>query len=201
MRSTKECSSSRGHYVKFLSDDDQLNPEGLRQAAEILARRPEIDVLLCGGDSYIRQADGRLSFVRNISLPRGTNIAKNLHAVLFQASCGVGLFVSRRAIAWVGLLDPSFKAVDSDYLARLCYSGLDIRYAHLRLFRHIEHPHSGQRQRGRMIADVLRIMHRYRRYDLMAWWVGSALMRRLTRRQASDSTYRGGDGDWDGSVW
>ena len=113
----------------------------------------------------------------------------------------MGIFVARRAIAWVGLLDPTFKAIDADYLARLCTSGLNVRYAHLKLYRHIEFPHSGQRLRSSMVRDLARIMHRHRRYGLMAWWIGSAIARRFSGRHLRDTTYRGGDGDWDGSVW
>ena len=59
---------AHGEYVKFLTDDDQLFAEGLRQAAGVLERSPEIDVLICGGESYLSRADGSQSFQRHISL-------------------------------------------------------------------------------------------------------------------------------------
>jgi glycosyltransferase involved in cell wall biosynthesis len=192
--------ASRGDYLKMMSDDDDLNSDGFLQARELLERHSEIDALLCGGESYIASPEGPPQFVRFISLPEGASLEKNLWGVLFQANCGVGLFVSRRAIAYVGMLDPRFRAVDADYLARLAVSGLDFRYAHLGLYRHTEYPHSGQRQIRRTIPDVLSILARYGRWDLIGCWISSAASRRLIGKPAAVTTYRGGDGNWDGRL-
>jgi glycosyltransferase involved in cell wall biosynthesis len=193
--------SSAGRYIKFLSDDDYLFPDGVRRAIGILEQHPELDALLCGGESYLIDSEtGEERFVRNIGLPGGRPLAGDVKNVLFRCNCGIGLFVSRRAVARIGLLDTRFRAVDSDYMARLVQSRLDFRYADVRLFRHTEYPHSGQRQRAGMVRDVCRILVRARRWDLLAWWVGSAVSRRLLGRSPYETTYRGGDGKWDGDL-
>lgn len=193
--------ASSGRIIKPLTDDDVLYPEAVHRAVRILTEHPEIDALLCGGESYEANPDGgEPRFLRNIGLREGQPFEKNLHALLFGATCGVGLFLTRPTVAWVGLFDPGFKAVDADIFERLSSSGLNFRYADIKLFRHVTHPHSGMNALPRMVYDVIRIMVRARRFDLLAWWFASSGWRRLRGKSAYETTYRGGDGTWSGEL-
>jgi hypothetical protein len=118
---------------------------------------PDLDALLCGGEYYGFDPDAgesTLSCYRWI--PPSCRLASDVANVLEHTICGVGLLLRRRVLARVGLFDTTFRAVDLEYIARLIACGVNLKYLNVKLFRHIEYPHSGLVKRNEMMRDRLR---------------------------------------------
>jgi len=150
---------ARGRIIKLLGDDDYLYPDGMRRAIAMLEDHPEIDALMCGGEACeFDPATGRTRVVEYRFLPPGLQLRDDVTNVLRYTQCGLGLVLSRRVLERAGLLDASFRAVDTEYMARLIRSGVDFRYYNVKLFRHITHPHSGQNFEPECLRDRARVL-------------------------------------------
>jgi len=150
---------ARGRIVKLLGDDDYVYPDGMRRAIAMLEDHPEIDALMCGGEACeFDPASGRVRLVEYRFLPPGMRLRDDLSHVLRYTQCGLGLVLARRVLERVGLLDTSFRAVDTDYMVRLIRNGVDFRYYNVKLFRHITHPHSGQNREAECLRDRARVL-------------------------------------------
>ena len=153
--------ASTGEYIKLITDDDYTFPQGMRDAISILDAHPEIDALLCGGESFtLAPGTGREQLLRYLWLPSSLRLRDNIDHVFSHTTCGLGLVLRRRAIAKAGLFDTSYIAADKEYFGKLYASRVDFRYAHVKLFRHIEHPHSGQRRLERCQQECVRMLLR-----------------------------------------
>ena len=150
---------ARGRIIKLLGDDDYLYPDGMRRAIATLEEHPGIDALMCGGEACeFDPVSGRTRLMEYRFLPPGMHLRDDVTHVLRYTQCGLGLVLSRRVLERVGLLDTSFRAVDTDYMARLIRSGVDFRYYNVKLFRHITHPHSGQNREAESLRDRARVL-------------------------------------------
>lgn len=149
---------ARGRIVKPLTDDDEIDPAAMARTVALLETHPEIDALVCGGEARTIDPQGREGRVEYRYLPTGLRLRDDVTHVLDYTQCGLGLVLTRRALERAGLFDPTFRAVDTDYMARLIASGAEVRYFNVRLFRHVAHAGSGQndaagsrRDRGRVL--------------------------------------------------
>ncbi|MGH9749439.1 MAG: glycosyltransferase [Candidatus Polarisedimenticolia bacterium] len=149
---------ARGRIVKPLTDDDEIDPAAMARAVGLLETDPAIDALVCGGEARSIDPQGREGAVEYRFLPPGLRLRDDVTHVLDYTQCGLGLVLTRRALERAGLFDPTFRAVDTDYMARLIASGAEVRYFNVRLFRHVAHASSGQndasgsrRDRGRVL--------------------------------------------------
>jgi glycosyltransferase involved in cell wall biosynthesis len=153
--------ASSGEYIKFITDDDYTFPDGMRAAIALLDAHPEIDALLCGGESLeIRPETEQPQLRAYLWLPAALRLRDSIDYVFNHTTCGLGLILRRRVIARAGLFDTSFVAADKEYFGKLFACGADFRYAHVKLFRHIEHPHSNQRRLQRCRQDCVRMLLR-----------------------------------------
>lgn len=176
----KGIMAARGRFIKLLTDDDYIFPQAMRQAVTLLEENPQVDALICGGEFHeVSAGDGESRFVGFFYLPPGRLITDDVQFTITQVACGIGLVLTRRAIARVGLLDTTFHAVDTDYLARLIACKTDFRYAHLKLYRHTRHLHSASKFAHLLQRDHSRVLLRMRRWDVLggysAWHIGDAL--------------------------
>ena len=153
---------SKGCYIKVLTDDDYIYPEAMHYAISVMENHPEMDAILCGGEAYeIDRVSQKSRFSVYLWLPPSRRLITDIRNIFDHVSCGVGLILRRKVISHVGLFDTTFHAVDTDYMARLISGGLKFQYLDIKLFRHIEYPHSGQRNRGRESRrDRLRVLLR-----------------------------------------
>ncbi len=152
---------ARGRFIKQLTDDDIFYPDAIRAAIATLEARPEIDALICGGEAHeFDPATGRTRPVEYRFLPRGLRLADDVGHFLLYTQCGLGLVLRRRALERAGLFDTTFRAVDTDYMARLLACGLDFRYLNVKLFRHVTYPHSGQNREAECRRDRARVLVR-----------------------------------------
>lgn len=136
---------SRGRYIKPMTDDDYFYPDAIRQAISVLEAHPEIDALLCGGEHYeVDLVTREMKLKGQYSVPAPGQDVSKLYLVS-SLSCGLGLFLARRAVSIVGLFDTSFVAADSEYLSRLSLRKADFRILNTRLYRHIDYDHSTAR--------------------------------------------------------
>jgi glycosyltransferase involved in cell wall biosynthesis len=150
---------ARGRIVKQLTDDDYFFPDAMRRAVEVLEAHPEIDALICGGEAHeFDPASGVSRPIEFRYLPAGLRLRDDVAHVLDSTQCGLGLVLTRRAVERVGLFDTTFRAVDTDYMARLISSGADVRYLGIKLFRHVTHAHSGQHFEDECQRDRVRAM-------------------------------------------
>jgi GT2 family glycosyltransferase len=160
--------ASRGELIKFLTDDDYTYPDAMRQAVSIMESHPEIEAMVCGGESFVFEPQLQKNrFVEYVWLPPDRRQADGLQNVFCHAYCGVGLVLRRRTIAQAGLLDTSYLIVDTEYMARLLTHQLKFVYADIKLFRHIEYDHSGVKRMNERLRDVMRIVKRMERWDMI----------------------------------
>ena len=159
---------SHGRFIKFVTDDDYIYPEAMREAIALMESHPEIDAMICGGESFVFEPQHQRShFKRYIWLPPDRRQADGLQNVFGHAYCGVGLLLTRRVVAQVGLLDTSYLIVDTEYMARLLSYGVNFVYADIKLFRHTEYSHSGMKRMNERLRDVMRIAKRMQRWDMI----------------------------------
>ena len=154
---------SKGRYIKLLSDDDYTYPEAMRYAISVMENHPELDAILCGGESYYYDPVTHESrFNAYLWLPPSHRLTADVRNIFDYVSCGLGLILTRRVVGRVGLLDTTFRAVDTDYMSRLIACQVNFRYLNIKLFHHKVHPHSGQSNWPECRRDRLRALLRNR---------------------------------------
>jgi glycosyltransferase involved in cell wall biosynthesis len=152
---------ARGRIIKQLTDDDYFYPDAMRAAIATLEADPTIDALMCGGEACeFDPATGETRLVEYRFLPPGLRLKDDVGHILRFTQCGLGLVLTRRGLERTGLFDTSFRAVDTDYMARLIACGADFRYLNIKLFRHITFPHSGQNRGAECVRDRARVLLR-----------------------------------------
>jgi glycosyltransferase involved in cell wall biosynthesis len=162
--------ASRGRFIKFITDDDYIYPQAMRDAVALMESHPEVDALVCGGENYdLDPNTGQTHLIGYYYLPKDCRVAADIETTLMYVGCGVGLLLARKAISLAGLLDTTFRAVDVEYFGRLIACKADLRYAHLKLYRHTRYPHSGDRVDSEMRRDHVRVFLRGRRWDLIGY--------------------------------
>lgn len=121
---------AHGKYIKSLSDDDTIYPDGMERAIDTMERNPEIDLLLCGGS---KEKNGKVSYVY---VPPGVNYGKSTEDVFRYSRCGVGHIYRRKSLARVGLFDWGPSGGDVEYLLRFIKSGAVVKFCRINLFHH-----------------------------------------------------------------
>lgn len=163
--------ASRGQYIKLLTDDDYTFPEGIRDAIRVLESNPDVDAILCGGESCVLEPTSGLSRSRHFNqLPSGRSLRGALEGLSGAPSCGLGLILRRRVIAIGGLFDTTFRAVDTYLIYHLLACKVNFRYAHIKLYRHTHYPHSASlpsENTNPVHVDGIRILLQLRRWDLL----------------------------------
>ena len=150
---------SRGEFIKFVTDDDYIYPDAMRQVIGFLEQHAEIEALVCGGEVYEADPDsqaGRL--IKYIHLPADMVLRDNVDHVLRYAYCGVGLCLRRTVIARAGLFNTTYLPIDLEYMARLIACQVNFVYLDIKLFRLNVYPHSGLHDWPRAEEDIVRIL-------------------------------------------
>lgn len=127
---------SHGKYIKILSDDDVIHPDGMKQAIQVMENNLEIDILLCGGT---RQRGAQC---KPVYIPQGVNYGKNVEDVFKYGCCGVGMLIRRRTFALAGLLNTSATPIDIDFVPMCISKGLNVKFCRINLFHHQVEDHS-----------------------------------------------------------
>src|SRR5437867_10015996 len=113
----------RGRIITPIAEDNYLYTASMPKAIAMLEDHTEIDALMCGGEACeFDPATGRTRVVEYRFLPPGLQLRDDVTNVLRYTQCGLGLVLSRRVLERAGLLDASFRAVDTEYMARLIRS-------------------------------------------------------------------------------
>lgn len=158
---------AHGEFIKEISDDDIIYPEGMRLALNYLMLHPEVDALQCGGEAYEQVKHGEVKLLYCQQVPKNRNIGKDYGALLCHVPCGLGLILRRRILPKVGLFDTSYLAVDINYMARIILAKCNYQYFDVCLYRHIKYPHSGEQADFRTHADRARV------HLLLSEWDGA----------------------------
>ena len=157
---------ARGEFIKFVTDDDEIFPKAMSLAIETLQQHPDVDAILCGGEQYrVDPRSGKEELVGYQCLPEHATLATDPLQLFRTIQCGVGLVFRRRIVPLVGLLDTSFRAVDTDYMFRLLERRVNFRYLNIKLYRHNDLPHSGMNLVDECHRDRLRILARTGRWN------------------------------------
>jgi hypothetical protein len=90
-----------------------------------------------------------------------------LKSIFDYVPCGLGLVLTRKVIARVGLFDTTFHAVDLDYLSRLIACQVNFKYLNIKLYRHTAYPHSGQVVLPSSRRDRPRVLLRHKAWSEM----------------------------------
>jgi glycosyltransferase involved in cell wall biosynthesis len=139
---------SKGSFIKLLTDDDYTYPTAMKYAISVLELNPDLDAIICGGESFQHDTEtNKYSLYYYLSLPPNCRlISEDASRIFSSVLCGLGLILRRCVISRVGLLDPTFKSVDSDYLARLIDCKVNLKYLNIKLYKHIYYAHSATKQ-------------------------------------------------------
>ncbi len=163
--------ASRGQFIKGLTDDDHIYPEAMRDAIALMETHPEVDALMCGGETFTwDETKGQMRLHYLHYMQPGTRVTDALEKTIYTVGCGVGLLLRRGVIAQVGLLDTTFHCVDLDIIERLIRCKTNFRFANLKLYRHFFHPHSGSNVERAVACDHLRVLLRSRRWEAVGYY-------------------------------
>jgi glycosyltransferase involved in cell wall biosynthesis len=126
--------AARGRYIKGISDDDVFFREGLEQAFAALDANPDIDLLLCGGESIdqVKDPDNLTPFFYQW-YPDGTPMAKNHEFITMN---GQGTVLRRSALSIVGLFDPRHLHADTSFLTQATVRGARMAYLRVKVYSH-----------------------------------------------------------------
>lgn len=126
---------ARGKYIRQITDDDIMHPEGMEQAITVMETHPEVDLLICGGTKQFKK------WYSTVCHPPGTNYGQKPEDALRYKSSGAGCVFRRSLFTKVGLY--SFKeAADGEFPARCISQGAVVRFCRINLYHHTIYPHS-----------------------------------------------------------
>jgi glycosyltransferase involved in cell wall biosynthesis len=201
---------ARGEWIKPMTDDDIFFPEALEKAYQTMSWRPEIDVLITGGE-FVNGLRGSGS-----DLPTDfqwyPDTLSPRDGYTYSMMCGEGMVVRRSSLALTGLSDPRHVEADCSFLTQAFLRGAVIRYLRVKGFRHIlnEESISQVRRQGaiKFSADIFKDFHcpvswrwnlwarRSRlKYVIRPWGLWRPLARRLGIREGWPK-----EPPWDGKV-
>jgi glycosyltransferase involved in cell wall biosynthesis len=167
---------SKGRFIKFLTDDDYIYPDAMKQAIGVLEAHPEIDALLCGGESFSSGAEMQEKRFNGFHyLPNSRQLASDMMNIVFYVTCGVGLILSRRILSKTGLFDTTWLCVDTDYMSRMYTCKANFQYLNVKLFRHIEYGHSGMKRITERQRDAVRALIRCSHWDVAAGYTAASV--------------------------
>lgn len=154
--------ASRGKYIKFLSDDDYFYPDVMQRSIQFLEENSDIDAIICGGEAYVSNREtNEWELLKYSYLPEDRTMRDNFFSGFNYVFCGLGLFISKKAIEMVGLLDTSYISVDLEYIARLTFSSINFRYLNINLFKHYRHVHSSSLGFSKAQEESIRLALEY----------------------------------------
>ncbi len=125
---------SSGKYIKYLTDDDVIYPDGMKRAISVMDKNPDIDVLVCGGTRY-RVSTKKLQIVYN---PPGTNYGKNIDDVFKHGTNAMGFIIRRSSLARVGIIPTDLNA-DFTFLVNCFLNGAIIKFCRIKLYHQYVH--------------------------------------------------------------
>ncbi len=145
-----------GRYIKLINDDDVFYLEAMDQAAEVMDRHSEVDVLVCGGTRQRGDA------VRTLWLPSGTNYGKKAEDIFRHPSSGTGYFIRRSSLSRIGIFNADSVAVDAEFLCRAISKGGLVKFCRINMFHKIMYDHSAVfKLRSEWTSDYYRICRQY----------------------------------------
>ncbi len=148
----KALFSSRGRFLKPITDDDYFYPDVMRKLIDTIEQHPEIDAILCGGELWhIEQ--GKPVFREFRGLP--AELPATPDNIFSYAHVGLGLIMRRTALERTGGVSGNYASVDGDLICRLLECGCSLRYLDLNLYRWHLHPHSGYNKSPELMRDWL----------------------------------------------
>jgi hypothetical protein len=128
----------------------------MEQAIDVLEKRKNIDILLCGGTKQ------RGDKIWNVYVPPGKNFGRKVQDLFNYSSNWVGMLARRSSLAQIGLVDTSVFAYDTEFLCRSIYLGLTVRFCRLNAYHHVLYDHSGTiAQEERFYSDQEEIKKKY----------------------------------------
>ena len=144
---------ARGRYIRHVTDDDILHPEGMTQAIQVLADHPEVDFLVCGGTKQKAHMEWE------VWLPPGVEYGKSVEDVFRYGGSGAGFVLRHSAVASMGL-QPTGPAGDIEFLLQAIRCGAQVRFCRIKLYHHPIHEQS----------YVSRLEEEHRRHQYRLAW-------------------------------
>lgn len=131
---------ARGRLIKGLTDDDLFFKNALDEAYQAMFERPEIDILITGGES-VAALDGAAGLLPHHYqwIPDGTDLQAESGYVTMT---GLGIILRRSSLAVTGLFDPRHVHADTSFLTQATVRGAHIRYMRVKGYRHVVGPQS-----------------------------------------------------------
>ncbi len=147
----------RGRYIVNLTDDDYFFPVGIKKAIQLMEREPEIDALLCGGENYrFEKSTGKIELINYQYLPPSKTLSSDIRNCIYYTSAGF-FILRKRIIARVGLFDNTVQVADTEYSSRLILNKANFKYFNVKMYRHVNFPHSWENNMREARRDHIKI--------------------------------------------
>jgi glycosyltransferase involved in cell wall biosynthesis len=113
-----------GDVIRYMSDDDVLEPDSFRYAASWFAGHPETDILFNQAHWFFQEQDGRLTLYDSRPRTEASIALRNFVCGGSPPVASESVFFRRRVIDRIGVFDTSFLFADAEYWARAAAAGL-----------------------------------------------------------------------------
>ncbi|MCC3155059.1 glycosyltransferase family A protein [Hymenobacter sp. BT770] len=150
---------ARGELIKIITDDDAFCYPAIREAADFMLSRPEVDVL-CANSGFIVLEDLSNIFFyeyNRINFLRWYNEGAVTHLI------GLSLIIRRSSLALTGLFHTGSVLVDSEFTFRITALNVNIAWSSAWLSMRLDNPQSNFRNFNAPLRDdeVIRMMYYY----------------------------------------
>jgi len=147
----------QGLLIKPLADDDFVHSAALARVIDLMIKRPDIDVIQCGGEIWDETPAGpKFRCFRRINPRHATDPSE-----LFWATHHfLGMIFRRSAAILVGGVNPRFRSIDGDMFLKFQESGCTIKYCDINLYKWCVYRHSGMLRTSEVERDYVAFRQR-----------------------------------------
>ncbi|MCC3155058.1 glycosyltransferase family 2 protein [Hymenobacter sp. BT770] len=150
---------ARGELIKIITDDDAFCYPAIREAADFMLSRPEVDVLCANsGQLYIND----LSIINLYAYSRN-NYLKWYKDSTVTIMLGLPLIIRRSSLSLTGLFNTNAVLVDTEFTARITALDVNIGWSSAMLSVRIDNPDSNFNKYDAALRDeeAARVMYYY----------------------------------------
>jgi glycosyltransferase involved in cell wall biosynthesis len=136
-----------GDLIKYMSDDDVMEPGAFAYAASWLIEHPETDILFNQTLWFYEEQDGSLTLYDSRPRTARSITLKNFVCGGAPYVASESVFFRRRVIDAIGVFDTNFLFADSEYWARAAAKGLTLSISDRFVVHHCKSRVSGVERR------------------------------------------------------
>ena len=178
----KGLSLVRGRFVKPITDDDYVSPDGMRRLVNEMEANPHVEAILCGGEVWEVFGEERrfTGYKRLLHYPVSTQDIYLIHH-------GLGLIFRRDVVHRLGGISPGYVSVDGDLVCKLIEAKCKIAYLDINLYRWFKYEHSGVNKTDAMTRNYLTCLIRLNQWESVFCTQPEVLRRTMGMNRLNES--------------